>query len=255
MLRRDRNRPSDRDLAALADGSLRGRRREQMETLVAGSPELTAIVREQRDALDAIQHAAVGAPRGLRTRLQRADHAQAARNPTRRLAPALAAAGVLAAVVLVVLTLVGSGTPTVAQAASLALRAPAGVAPAGNRGAVLPRLRAAGLPFPYWEDRFGWKAFGVRHDRLGGRYTTTVFYRRSGRQIGYTIVSGGALAPPSRARVTVRNRVRIQLFAVDGRDAVTWLRHGHTCVLSGAGVPGRVLVRLAAFRSHGAIPY
>jgi hypothetical protein len=33
------------------------------------------------------------------------------------------------------------------------------------------------------------------------------------------------------------------------------LRRGHTCVLSGVGVPGRVLVRLAAWRGNGTIPY
>ena len=51
-----------------------------------------------------------------------------------------------------------------------------------------------------------------------------------------------------------RDGTRLQLFSVGGRTAVTWLRRGHTCVLSGAGVPGRVLLRLAAWRGDGTIP-
>jgi hypothetical protein len=254
MLRRDRHRPSERELAALADGSLAGRRRARLEALVADSPKLQTLVREQRDALDAIDRAALPAPGGLRMRVARADPATGPR-PSRRFVPALASVGVIAVVVAIVIGTVGSGAPTVAQAASLASRPPRAAAPTGNQGAVLPRLRGAGLPFPYWEDRFGWRATGVRRDSLSGRATTTVFYRRAGLLVGYTIISGRALTVPSDAHAIVRDGLRIELFRADGRAAVTWLRRGHTCVLSGAGVPGRVLVRLAAWRGNGTIPY
>jgi hypothetical protein len=254
MLRRDRHRPSERELAALADGSLAGRSRARVEALVAGSPKLQAVVREQRDALDAIHRAAIPAPAGLRTRVARG-HPVAAARRDRRLVPGLASAGVLAAVVAVVLATIGSSAPTVAQAASLAARPATAAAPSGNRGALLPRVRAAGLPFPYWEDRFGWRASGVRSDSLSSRLTTTVFYRYAGRLIGYTVVSGHALAAPVNAQVTVRDGTRIELFRMGSRTAVTWLRRGHTCVLSGAGVPGTTLVRLAAWRGDGTIPY
>jgi hypothetical protein len=76
-----------------------------------------------------------------------------------------------------------------------------------------------------------------------------------GLLVGYTIVSGRALAAPAGARVVVRDGIRIELFRAGGRTAVTWLRRGHACVLSGAGVPGRMLVRLAAWRGNGTIPY
>jgi hypothetical protein len=130
-------------------------------------------VREQRNALDAIDRAAVSAPSGLRTRVARADQVATPRQG-RRFVPALASAGVIAAVIAIVLATIESSAPTVAQAASLALRPPTAAAPAGHRGMLLPRLRAAGLPFPYWEDRFGWRATGVRGDRLSGRAATTV---------------------------------------------------------------------------------
>ena len=40
--------------------------------------------------------------------------------------------------------------------------------------------RVAGLPFPYWEDHFNWRAAGARDDRIAGRFMTTVLYRRAG---------------------------------------------------------------------------
>lgn len=254
MLRPNPHRPSERELAALADGSLAGRRRARVEALVARSPELEALVREQRVALEAIDRAAVSAPSRLRARVARAGP-RAAPGRGRWSVPTLASAGVAAAVVAIVLATVGSGAPTVAQASSLASRPPTGGAPAGNRGALLPGPRAASLLFPYWEDRFGWRATGVRSDSLSGRSATTVFYRHDGLPIAYTIVSGRALAAPASARVIVRDGVRIELFRTGGRTAVTWLRRGHTCVLSGVGVPGPVLVRLAAWRGNGTIPY
>lgn len=217
--RRDPHRPSERELAALADGSLAGRRRQRVEALVADSSELQAVVQEQRDALTAINRASVPAPSGLRARVARADPVAAPRRG-RRFVPALASAGVIAAVVAIVLATIGSSAPTVAQAASLALRPSTAAAPMGNRGALLPRLRAAGLPFPYWEDRFGWRASRVRSDSIGGRSATTVFYRHAGLLIGYTIVSGHALATPSSARAIIRDGTRIELFRVRSHDFI-----------------------------------
>lgn len=250
----DPHRASEGELTALADGSLDGRRRTRVEAIVADSPELQGLVHEQRQALSAVRAAAVPAPGELRARL--ADASPVAVPPHRRaFGPALAIAGVAAVAIVIVLSTLGSGTPTVAQAAELSLRPAAAAAPAGKRGALVPVLRAAGLPYPYWEDRFGWRVSGVRRDRLSGRAATTVFYRRAGQRIGYTIVSGPALLAPSSARMIVRDGTRIALGRVDGRTVATWLRGGHSCVLAGAGVASSVLGRLAAFRSHGAIPY
>lgn len=253
MLRRDLHRPSEGELAALADGSLVGERRAHVEAIVAASPELQATVQEQRRALSAVHAAAIPAPSGLRARVTAAP-ASAPRS-SRRFVPALAAACVVIVALAVVLSTVGSAAPTVAQAAALASRPPTAPAPSVKTGAVLPGLRGAGLPYPYWEDHFGWRATGVRRDRLSGRPATTVFYDREGQRIGYTIVSGRSLAVPGTARVTVSNGTRISVVRVDGRTVATWLRRGHSCVLSGAGVPSGVLVRLAAYRSDGAIPY
>jgi hypothetical protein len=63
-------------------------------------------------------------------------------------------------------------------------------------------------------------------------HPTTVFYRRGAHDIAYTIVSGKPLARAPHA---------------NGLSAVTWLRRGHTCLLSGRGVTVDALVKLTAW--------
>jgi hypothetical protein len=263
MTPRRRDRPTARDLVALADGSLPAARRVRVERAVAASPELQAIVAAQRRALAAVGDAAgEQAPPGLRARIALADapRRRAPRGPRLRRAVAWApAAGAVAALVVIAVLALGRGgvaAPTVADAAVLAARAPTALAPARHGdSATLPRLRGAGLPFPYWHDRFGWKAAGVRRDELAGRPATTVVYRRAGRSIAYTIVGGPPLALGAPVRRTVSGTTTLRTLAVRGRPVVTWLRRGHTCVLSGDGVAPRSLERLAAWTGGGDIPY
>src|SRR4029453_4039791 len=59
---------TERELAALADGSLQGARREALEARVAASPALRAALERQRSALAALRGLAPPAPPGLRTR-------------------------------------------------------------------------------------------------------------------------------------------------------------------------------------------
>ncbi|HUB04902.1 MAG TPA: hypothetical protein VMA76_07525 [Solirubrobacteraceae bacterium] len=258
----------ERDLARLADGTIEPGRRDQMERSVAASDELQARLREQRMAVAAVRTlASQRAPATLRMRrrvLARAmgPHASAQRRPwlSRKRSPALGLglAGVLVAVVSVLVALGGSQAGlTVADAATLAVRpATAKVAEPPDDGTTLPHVRGAGLPFPYWEDRFGWVATGVRHDDLDGRLLTTVTYRRDGHDIAYTIVPGASLPPSHGVRTIRRGGLVIGAFTTTGRRLVViWLRRGHTCVLSGAGVPLGALVKLAAWRGHGTLPY
>jgi hypothetical protein len=100
-----------------------------------------------------------------------------------------------------------------------------------------------GLTFPAWQRALGWDAVGARTDELDGRRLTTVFYEKAGKRVGYTIVAGEALDPPTGARGT-----RFRIFESGGRAAVTWLRNGRTCILSGPGVPAKTLVKLAAWK-------
>lgn len=247
----------DRDLTAFADGTLPARRRARVERALAADPRLRASLDAQRLALAAISElAAQPAPPALRARVALARDPHPHRRLPRRVGALSTAAAVTA--IASVLALSGGATPapSVADAAALATRPAMATAPA-PRGdnATLPRLRAAGLPFPYWEDRFGFTAAGVRHDRLDGRFATTVFYDRAGRRIAYTILSGRPLANGAAASSSIENGVELRSFAIGGRTVVTWLRHGHTCVLSSTRVPLAMLVGLASWRGGGQIPY
>jgi hypothetical protein len=234
------------DVTALADGSLPERRRAQVERRVAGSPELSAMLERQRRALHAVRAAAVPAPPSLRARVG------AAAAPRRRpVVAALGLAGAAAAALVALLVLPGSApeAPSVAQAASLAARGPTGGPPPRYDDAPLLDRQIGGIRFPRWEERFGWRASGVRADRLGGRAATTVYYRSEGGRLGYTIVDGAPLAAPDGRR-TVRDGVEFRSLRSGGRTVVTWRQKGHTCVLSGADVGSRVMVQLAAWRAR-----
>jgi hypothetical protein len=246
----------ERDLTRLADGTLDPARRERLEQILPGSPELQARLREQRRAVSAARSLARSERAPIALRL----HHQALTNRRRRRAPALGLglAGVGAALVWTFGALGGGQAAlTVAQAATIAVRpATAAVGEPADDDVNLPNITGAGLSFPYWQDRFGWHATGARTDRVDGRLLTTVFYRRGGERIAYTIVPGDALAPVARARTTVRGGTVLASSSTAGRPVVTWLRRGHTCVLSGSrGVPVGALTQLAGWRAHGRIPY
>lgn len=141
----------------------------------------------------------------------------------------------------------GPGAPTVASAATLAFRAP--LHPAGAESASSETLRwplAGGLAFPDWAREYGFKAAGTRTDRLGGRVATTVYYNRGTQQIAYTIVSGGPLSAGAAMSESMRSGTRLWSFNQSGRAVVTWLRQGHTCVLSGNRALLSELQQLAA---------
>ena len=245
----------ERDLARLADGTLNPTDRERVQRRVDGSAELQACLREQRKAVAAARSLAQLERAPLTLRI---GHRALTAHPRRR-APMLGVgrAGATGAIVWMLVGLGGGQAAlTVAQAATIAARpATAFVAEPPDDDVTLPRVAAAGLPFPYWEDRFGWHATGTRTDQVDGRSLTTVFYRRGAQRIAYTIVPGDALPPAAGARTAVRAGTLVTISTTGGRDVVTWLRHGHTCVLSGPGVPIDALVKLAAWRGHGRIPY
>jgi anti-sigma factor RsiW len=250
MIRRKRK-LSERDLTALADGSLPASRRPRVERAVAASPELQADLTAQRRSLAALSDAAHElAPSALRARLELARDPRPTRGRPRRQWTAIPAAAAVAAAV-IVLTVGGgpTGAPTVAAAATLSGRAP--VHPAGTAsGGALRWPTASGLSFPDWARRFGFVATGTRTDRLGGRLATTVFYARGDQQIAYTIVSGRPLAAGAASRESTWEGTWLESFTASGRMVVTWLRSGHSCVLSGSHALLAELERLAASKPY-----
>ncbi len=245
--------PTERDLLALADGSLPASRRVKVERAVADSPELQAVLAAQHRALSAVDAAASErAPVALRARLELLREPEHPR-PRRQIRfwPGLVPAGALAAAAVAVFLAVSGGvaSPTVAQAAVLATRVPTAGAPAQQRnGPTLAGVNGAGLAFPYWQDWFGFRAVGVRHDEFDGRQATTVYYRRGAARVAYTILSGRPLPFGAKSSGTSQNGVAVWTLTAHGLRVATWERHGHTCVLSGSGVGDSVLVQLAAWR-------
>lgn len=241
------------ELSALADGTLDPSRRADVEQSIRDSPHLRDLYQRERTAVEALRQAAAEqAPPRLRARVEAERAAHAARPRRRAGLGALAGALAAAAAVALVLLLPGGtpGSPSVSQAAQLALRGPAAPAPAADPGDPRAKLtqRLQDLYFPNWSATLGWRAVGVRHDKLGGRPAVTVYYQRRGTQVAYTIVGTPALVQPS-APVRHLNGFDLRALSLAGRTVVTWQRAGHTCVLSGPSVPAGVLEQLAAWRA------
>jgi hypothetical protein len=224
------------ELAALADGTLTGERRAELQARVDASPELQALLARQQRALAVVRTLdAERAPLALRERIEAQRERAAPALRWRRFSLALGLAVVAAAVVLAL----PAGAPSVEEAAALSARSPERSAPA---------TEAEGLAYPDWSEKFGWAASGTRDDELDGRDATTVFYDKEGKRIGYTILSGGYVEPPGDAKSAERGGTTLRYFEGDGRTIVTWEREGRTCVLSGEGVEAEVLLDLAGWK-------
>jgi hypothetical protein len=179
----------------------------------------------------------------------------------RPLGPRLAAAGGLAAVAVAVVALAlalssGGGSELTLRAASASTQLPPTAGPPREKpGGAELAAAVEDVPFPYWEDRFGWRSTGMRVDTVNGRAVTTVFYSaRRGQRIGYAIFAGKAPATPGGGVVAVSDGVPYRLASWRGMPVVTWLREGHLCVLAGHGVSGATLLRLARWTDRDALP-
>jgi len=168
------------------------------------------------------------------------------------------AVGALAAVALaLVLSLTGTGSSGLGLREASALTLDPATMPAPSENASRhAQLDASveGISFPYWTERFGWRASGAREDRLAGRTVRTVFYvDAKGQRVGYAIVAGTP-APTTPAGVAHwHDGTAYKLTSQHGAKVVTWLRSGHLCVISGRGVPTSTLLMLASWDDHDGI--
>jgi hypothetical protein len=246
------------ELSMLADGTLDPARRAEVESRIEQSPELRARYERERRVVEALHEArrTVRAPTALRTRIE-AERPTRSTRARRRISYGGALAGALAAVALALVLILPAGSPgspSVSQAAALALRGPAAPPPAPDPSA--PRVKLGrdieDVYFPNWMAAFDWRAVGERSDRVDGRRADTVYYQWHGKQIAYTIVAAPALREPA-AQVRSLNGTQLRTLNLGGRLVVTWRRAGHTCVLSGSGVTAGVLQELAAWKVPGEI--
>jgi hypothetical protein len=232
------------ELALLVDGQLDPARAAELE---AAFPERIARMRAGRDQLRAAA-SSVEAPFELRRRI---DALGARRARVRRWRPlaALAGAGAAAAVALVLLT--SGGEPTVNDVLAAAGRVPAAAISPGG-GPLLP-VEVEGVRFPSYEEKFGWRAVGVRRDEIDGRSVTTVYYRLGRERVSYSIVAGEPLPEPDGKTVTAEGT---RLRQIGDGNAVTWRRLGHTCVMDGSDAvsPG-IVAELAGWKAKGEVPF
>ena len=179
--------------------------------------------------------------------------------PRPRLRPAVAAASVVGALVVVLvvaLSVDGPGESRVVQAAELSLTPSTEATPhTDEQQPALLRRSFAGVTFPAWSEKFGWHADGARSDELDGRETATVFYRHTHHRIGYTVISGRAIEPPEDAETLNAGGLELHRFRLGFQDVVTFERNGRTCVLSGDVHDPDTLVKLASWRGDGSVDF
>jgi anti-sigma factor RsiW len=235
-------------LCALADGSLR-EEAGRVEAAVAASPEMRALLQRQRRAVAATRALAARdpVPASLRAAVEGHRRPQVQRRPRPSVRLRLAIAGAVATAAVAAVELgPGPGAPSVADAARIAARPPTGPAPRPvGGGAAQLGVGIQGVRFPNLATPYGWRAVGVRRDRVDGRDVTVVYYAKADRRIAYIIVSGSSLPRPPGGLGAVRGGVAYEALRLDGVPAVTWRRSGHTCLVVGR-VPLADLLALAS---------
>jgi hypothetical protein len=233
--------------------SERARESELVEFLHSIDVRAPESLHSNVEAMIAERSARGGRGRARKRERERDGRARSRARRRAAIGPRLAAGGaILAAVIalaIVVATNGSSATLSVHDASALTLRAATAPAPAesaGNRAELAASVE--GVTFPYWGTHFGWRATGRRSDRLDGRTVTTVFYENSrGRRVGYAIVGGTDRSQISGGVVSRRDGTPYRLLTVNGVAVIAWMREGHLCVISGHGVTGATLLRLASW--------
>jgi hypothetical protein len=245
-----------RQLAQLADGTLQGFDRAELEARIAHSPALRAALERQRSAAGALRGLDLSAGPGLRASINAQAAVPARSRRRRRVAIAGALAGAVTAVALAAVLIVPSAeSPTVVEAARLSDGPTTGSVAVDPQNGRLLAADVEGVPFPNWSHEFGWREDGTRTDRLDGRSARTVFYERDGKRVAYTIVSGKGIPAPGGSSPATRNGVQLHSLADGGRRVVTWWRDGRTCVLSSADVGDPELIKLASWKGDGAVQF
>ncbi len=244
------------ELAALADGSLPPDKAAALQARVEASPDLAAALVRQQTAIGHVVAAQrhVVAPAGLRARV---NEVRSQRGRSRRLGFAGAGIAAVAAAAAAVFFLIPggiNGETVLAEAAATHARPPTEPAPENQNDTLLAYERL-GVTFPAWQKSFDWTTTGSRSDRVRGRDVYTVTYAKDDKTVGYSVLSGDRITPPDAAATRSAEGSNVRVFRRDGRTIVVFDRQGRTCVLSGVGVAEDVLVKLAAWKGKGSVPF
>jgi hypothetical protein len=224
----------------------------------SGDPQVERELAERGRALIAAAVAETSAPLALRERIDRDRERARPAARRRRLGVVGSLAAVAAAAIAALVISVGSSSaPGVLATVQLAGKGPALPAPRHDpANPVLLQTKIEGLPFPYWADKFQWRAAGARTDRIEDRDATTVYYDRDGARLAYTILGGEAIAAPDDARTVYVRGKEYHLITRGDQRIVVWDRAGHTCVMSAPmTVPEDRLLDLAAWDAGGGVPF
>lgn len=197
-----------------------------------------------RDAVGAVQ-----APARLREELA----TQRVRLVRRRRtvgAVAATAATVLAAALALSQTGGDPRPPTIAEAAAIALRAPALPAPEPAAASGVLQASSGGVAFPdYSQGDMRWRPNGQRRARRGGRDIAVVTYAIGHKAYSsYAIVDGPALRLTDAARTVERGGTRYTVARHGGATVVAWHKGGRTCVLASRKSSAEALLRMAAWK-------
>jgi hypothetical protein len=248
------------ELVAFADGSLPPQQRSRIAARIQREPRLRELVDQQRAAVAAIAALDTPAPARLRAGVvadwPRPDDRSHRRSSSRFRRPRMLIAAGLATAAAVGLALVivgGSSSPSVGDTVDLATAGPTAPPPAvdaSHRRTLVASV--GGNAFPNYAPRLGWRRAGAREDELDGRLAKTVYYRRDGVQVAYTIVGGEPLSWPAGVRVIDRRNLELRSLDYEGSAVVTWLRNGHTCVLSSDGATRRQMLKMATWEGGSA---
>src|SRR5438105_2227417 len=193
----------------------------------------------------------VEAPATLRAGVERMIADARARGGLRRRTLTGAAAGAaLAGGVAAVLIVSGGSTHAglnLRAAAAPTLLAATSPAPRESDHSHVLAAAVDGVHFPYWEESFGLRSSGTRHDTLGGRTVTTVFYSHGDSRIGYAIYGGVPSPRPRGGSVQLQGGTAYRVLRSDGTSIISWMRGGHLCVMSSRRASPAELMRLAAW--------
>ena len=148
-----------------------------------------------------------------------------------------------------------SGGPATAEVLAAAVRRPSPPPSSTRASRSLLKDSVDDVRFPNFEGKFGWEAEGIRTDEIGGRETKTVFYRREGRRIAYTIVEGEQLAWPPGSDKAEQEGVKMRVVRgrrPQGRHVAPQRPHLHAL---GHQRPEDQLLELAAWKGQGDVEF